>query len=84
MVHVQLAYRIRPPARRGGAEPLSRSAGEGWGEGAYPGGRRPAHQGLSFAIAAGERVGIVGLSGSGKSTIVRPLLRLDDPQTGTV
>ncbi len=51
---------------------------------AYPGGRRAAHQGLSFAIAAGERVGIVGPSGSGKSTIVRLLLRLHDPQTGAV
>src|ERR1035438_7161147 len=27
---------------------------------AYPGGRRPAHTGLSFTIAAGERVGVVG------------------------
>ena len=27
---------------------------------AYPGGRRPAHAGLSFRIAAGERVGVVG------------------------
>ena len=44
----------------------------------------PAHQGLSFAIAAGERVGIVGPSGSGKSTIVRLLLRLHDPQSGAV
>jgi ATP-binding cassette, subfamily B, bacterial len=51
---------------------------------AYPGGRRAAHQGLSFAIDAGERVGIVGPSGSGKSTIVRLLLRLHDPQTGTI
>ncbi len=51
---------------------------------AYPGGRRAAHQGLSFAIAAGERVGIVGPSGSGKSTIVRLLLRLHDPQSGTI
>ena len=32
----------------------------------------------------GERVGIVGPSGSGKSTIVRLLLRLHDPQTGTI
>ena len=40
--------------------------------------------GLSFTIAAGERVGIVGPSGSGKSTIVRLLLRLHDPQSGTV
>jgi ATP-binding cassette subfamily C protein CydCD len=51
---------------------------------AYPGGRRPAHDGLSFAIAAGERVGVVGPSGCGKSTIVRLLLRLHDPQSGTV
>ena len=51
---------------------------------AYPGGRRPAHQGLSFTITAGERVGVVGPSGSGKSTIVRLLLRLHDPQSGTV
>ena len=51
---------------------------------AYPGGRRAAHQGLTFAIAAGERVGIVGPSGSGKSTIVRLLLRLHDPQSGAV
>ena len=51
---------------------------------AYPGGRRAAHHGLSFSIAAGERVGVVGPSGSGKSTIVRLLLRLHDPQTGTI
>ncbi|MGH7154857.1 MAG: ABC transporter ATP-binding protein/permease, partial [Acetobacteraceae bacterium] len=51
---------------------------------AYPGGRRPAHHGLSFAIAAGERIGIVGPSGSGKSSIVRLLLRLHDPQSGVI
>jgi ATP-binding cassette subfamily C protein CydCD len=51
---------------------------------AYPGGRRPAHTGLSFTIAAGERVGVVGPSGSGKSSIVRLLLRLFDPQSGVI
>ena len=50
----------------------------------YPGGRGAAHSGLDFSIAAGERVGIVGPSGSGKSTIVRLLLRLHDPEAGTV
>ncbi|MCH9045294.1 MAG: ABC transporter ATP-binding protein [SAR324 cluster bacterium] len=50
----------------------------------YPGGRRAAHRGLSFRVAAGERVGIVGASGAGKSTIVRLLLRLYDPQRGLV
>ncbi|HEY8289708.1 MAG TPA: ABC transporter ATP-binding protein, partial [Acetobacteraceae bacterium] len=51
---------------------------------AYPGGRGPAHQGLSFNIAPGERVGIVGPSGSGKTSIARLLLRLHDPQRGTI
>src|SRR5262249_46304394 len=44
----------------------------------------PAHDGLSFSVAAGERVGIVGPSGSGKSSIARLLLRLYDPQAGAV
>ena len=51
---------------------------------AYPGGRRPAHDGISFEVGAGERVGIVGASGAGKSTIVRLLMRFDDPQRGRV
>jgi ABC-type multidrug transport system fused ATPase/permease subunit len=51
---------------------------------AYPGGRGAAHDGLSFAVAAGEKIGIVGPSGSGKSSVARLLLRLFDPQGGTV
>ena len=51
---------------------------------AYPGGRRPAHDGLSFEVEAGERVGIVGPSGSGKSTVARLLLRFYDPQAGRI
>ena len=51
---------------------------------AYPGGRRPAHDGISFEVGAGERVGIVGASGAGKSTILRLLMRFDDPQRGRV
>ena len=51
---------------------------------AYPGGRRPAHRGLSFRVQAGERVGFVGESGAGKSTIVRLLLRFYDPDRGVV
>ncbi|MCY3839585.1 MAG: ATP-binding cassette domain-containing protein [Gammaproteobacteria bacterium] len=51
---------------------------------AYPGGRRTAHRGLSFRVDAGERVGFVGESGAGKTTIVRLLLRFYDPDSGTV
>lgn len=51
---------------------------------AYPEAAAPALQGLSFAIAAGERVAIVGRSGAGKSTIARLALGLHEPQEGTV
>ncbi len=50
----------------------------------YPGGRRPAHDGLSFEVKAGERVSIVGSSGAGKSTVARLLLRFYDPERGRV
>ncbi len=51
---------------------------------AYPGGRGAAHDRLSFSVGAGEKIGIVGPSGSGKSSIARLLLRLFDPQAGRV
>jgi ATP-binding cassette subfamily C protein CydCD len=50
----------------------------------YPGTTRRVHQELDFAVTAGERIGIVGSSGGGKSSIVRLLLRFYDPEQGTV
>jgi len=45
---------------------------------------RSALQGLSFAVAPGEKVAIVGPSGAGKTTVFQLLLRFYDPQSGTV
>ncbi|MFM7169969.1 MAG: ABC transporter ATP-binding protein, partial [Cyanobium sp.] len=39
---------------------------------------------LSFRIAPGEHVAIVGPTGSGKTTIIRLLCRLYDPQAGRI
>ena len=50
----------------------------------YPNGRHPAHRDLSFEVGAGDRIAIVGPSGAGKSTIVSLLLRLFDPERGTI
>ncbi len=50
----------------------------------YPGTRRTVHDGLSFRAEAGERLGLVGPSGGGKSSIVRLLLRFYDPDAGRI
>ena len=39
---------------------------------------------VSFSVAAGENVAIVGKSGSGKSTLVRLLLGFEEPKSGAV
>ena len=48
-----------------------------------PDGQRVLHD-VSFNLAAGEVVGIVGLSGSGKSTIAKLIQRLYVPESGRV
>lgn len=50
---------------------------------AYAAGQ-PIFQHLSVTIEAGQRVGLVGFSGSGKSTFVSLILRLYDPQSGQI
>jgi len=41
-------------------------------------------EGVNLTIPAGETVGLVGSTGSGKTTLVRLLLRFHDPDSGSV
>src|SRR5260221_4165398 len=50
----------------------------------YPGTKRVIHDGLDFTVQSGERIGLVGAEGGGKSSIIRLLLRFSDPESGTV
>jgi ATP-binding cassette, subfamily C, bacterial LapB len=50
----------------------------------YPEAKTTALSDVSFKIEAGEKVGIIGRIGSGKSTIERLLLGLYDPDEGSV
>jgi ATP-binding cassette subfamily B protein len=43
---------------------------------------RPILRGVSFSIAGGEKVAVVGASGAGKSTLVKMLFRFYDPSGG--
>lgn len=50
----------------------------------YPNDEEPILKDVSFDIAAGEMVGVVGATGAGKSTLTQLIPRLFDPQQGSI
>ncbi len=77
-----------PPKRLDGApqafaiEGLTKTYG---GRGLFRGSRAvKAADGVSFSIRRGETLGLVGESGSGKSTVGRCVMRLIEPDAGTI
>jgi ATP-binding cassette subfamily B multidrug efflux pump len=81
-----------PPAQRGAAAraAVGRGVGPAPGEVVFEGvsfayrSDDPILDDLSFRIAPGEHVAIVGPTGSGKTTIIRLLCRLYEPQAGRI
>ena len=50
----------------------------------YPGAKTPAVKDISIEVKKGETLALIGLTGSGKSTLVRLICRMYDPEKGTV
>ena len=45
---------------------------------------RPLFEDLSLTVQTGDRIGVVGRNGTGKSTLLRLIAGVDDPEEGTV
>ena len=50
----------------------------------YPGQSKPAINNVSLTINPGERIGLIGRTGAGKSTLARAICRFLDPQSGSI
>jgi ATP-binding cassette subfamily B protein len=50
----------------------------------YPGAEKPALHNVSFTIAPGETLAVVGRNGAGKTTLIKLLVRLYDPTEGRI
>jgi ATP-binding cassette subfamily F protein uup len=46
--------------------------------------RRPLFEGLSFGLFEGEKTGLIGPNGTGKSSLLRVLAGLDEPDAGEI
>ena len=73
-------------AERPDARPLARAGGAVTFRDvcfAYPNGPHVLHN-ISFEVALGERVGIMGTTGAGKTTLMSLLIRFYDPTAGSI
>ena len=50
----------------------------------YPSSSAPAVSDISFSVRKGERIGIIGATGSGKTTVINLIPRFYDPGSGEI
>jgi len=50
----------------------------------YPGSEKPVLDGISFHLAPGQKIALLGENGAGKTTLVKLLCRLYDPTEGRI
>jgi ATP-binding cassette subfamily B protein len=50
----------------------------------YPGNNRPILHNFNFSLRPGERIGLIGANGQGKTTIVKLMVRMYDPTEGQI
>ena len=50
----------------------------------YPGAAKPVLNGISFHLAPGQKIALLGENGAGKTTLVKLLCRLYDPSSGRI
>lgn len=65
-----------------GSKPVSVEFKDVWFK--YPGSEKWIFEGISFKLSSDEDVALVGKNGAGKSTLIKLLLRIYDPQKGTI
>jgi ATP-binding cassette subfamily C protein LapB len=77
--------RERPAGKKFISEPISNSTIQFQNATfSYPGTAVPAINGINLTIRPGEKVGVIGKIGSGKTTLGRLITRLYEPQEGAV
>lgn len=89
-IRVFFDYLDMPNATMGGTEPVTDGIREDYEfefrnvTFTYPGAARPSLEGVSCRFGKGEKIAVVGRNGSGKTTFIKLLCRLCDPQEGEI